>query len=431
MKKQLYFISFLLLITLGAFGQGTGFVKTNGESFEINGKPYYYIGANFWCGAILGSTGEGGNRTLLTKELDEMKKLGINNIRILAGAEGPDNEPFRVTPALQIAPGKYNEALLDGLDFLLSEMKKRGQYAILYLNNAWDWSGGYAQYLNWNGYGKIPYPLVKPNTWWDFMRFSSQFLNCEKCKEQYWDHVRFMLGRTNKYTGMKYIDDPTIMTWEIANEPRAFLKENIPALENWIKETAALIKSLDKNHLITTGTEGQQGCQDSLLLFERLHADPNIDYLVMHIWPKNWSWLNTRDIPGTIDLSIVNTNKYMERHFEIARKLKKPIVLEEFGLPRDSFGFSANEPTVCRDKYFQNAFAQIVKHAKTKDVLAGCNFWTWGGFSRPIPGQIYWKKGDNYLDPPVEEQGLNSVYNTDRTIEMISRYNKEIRDIIK
>jgi mannan endo-1,4-beta-mannosidase len=31
-------------------------------------------------------------------------------------------------------------------------------------------------------------------------------------------------------------------------------------------------------------------------LFERIHADPNIDYLVMHIWPKNWGWLDVSDI---------------------------------------------------------------------------------------------------------------------------------------
>jgi mannan endo-1,4-beta-mannosidase len=431
MEKFLFVFLFFYSIHFGLSAQTMGLVKTNGKSFEINGKPYYYIGTNFWFGAILGSTGEGGNRQLLLKELDEMKSLGITNIRVLAGAEGPDNEPFRVTPALQISPGKYNQDLLDGLDFLLSEMKKRGQYAILYLNNAWDWSGGFSQYLNWNGYGKIPCPMIKPNTWWDFMKYSAQFLNCEKCKQQYWNHVRFMLGRTNRYTGVKYIDDPTIMTWEIANEPRAFLKENIPAFEKWLRKTSALIKSIDKNHLVTTGTEGLHGCEDSLLLFERIHADPNIDYLTMHIWPKNWKWLDTNNIPGTIDVSIKNTNEYMGKHFQIARKLNKPIVLEEFGLPRDLFGFSAEEKTTCRDKYYQNAFAQVVQHARQKDVLAGCNFWMWGGYSHPIPGQTFWKKGDNYLDPPVEEQGLNSVYDTDSTVEIIDKFNKEIQSIIQ
>ena len=72
--------------------------------------------------------------------------------------------------------------------------------------------------------------MVKPNTWPQFMKFSGQFLHCDNCIRQFYDHVRYMLNRTNRYTGLKYTDDPAIMTWEIGNEPRAFSNENIPAL---------------------------------------------------------------------------------------------------------------------------------------------------------------------------------------------------------
>ena len=71
----------------------------------------------------------------------------------------------------------------------------------------------------------------------------------------------------------------------------------------------------------------------------------------MHIWPKNWSWLDIKDIRGTLDSSIVKTNKYMYEHFEVAERLSKPLVLEEFGLPRDLHGYSPEESTVCRDLY--------------------------------------------------------------------------------
>jgi mannan endo-1,4-beta-mannosidase len=408
------------------------FVKVEGKTFVVNGKAYCYIGTNLWYGAILASQGEGGNRDLLLRELDLMKKNGINNIRVLVGAEGPNGEPYRVTPALQLAPGVYNDTILDGLDFLISEMSKRDQKAILYLQNSWDWSGGYAQYLNWNGYGPIPYPSVKPNTWSDFMNYSSQFHQCEKCKQQYWDYIKFIIGRTNRYSKLNYINDPAIMTWEIGNEPRAFGDQNIPAFEKWIKETATLIKQLDKNHLVTTGTEGQHGSEGSLELFERVHADINIDYLTMHIWPKNWGWIDIKNISGTIDSSIAKTNKYMDRHFAVARKLNKPIVLEEFGLPRDFHGYSASEKTICRDKYYNNAFSQIINHLEKKDVLAGCNTWAWAGTSRPNCGQIFWKRGDSYLgDPPCEEQGLNSIYDTDSTVGIINKFNQEIQKIIR
>lgn len=57
-----------------------GFVKVQNGHFIRDGKPYYYVGTNFWYGAILGSTGQGGNRKRLVKELDNMKKLGIDVI---------------------------------------------------------------------------------------------------------------------------------------------------------------------------------------------------------------------------------------------------------------------------------------------------------------------------------------------------------------
>ena len=424
----------LLIMALAGCGRSgkTDFVSVTDGIFQVGGEPYCYIGANYWYGAILGSQGEYGNRERLIRELDHMKSIGIDNLRVLVGAEGPDNEPFRVTPALILSPGEFNDDLFDGLDFLLSEMKKRGMYAILYLNNAWDWSGGFSQYLNWNGYGPIPYPNVPPNTWPQFMSFSGQVNSCEPCIAMFEDHIRFIVGRTNGYTGLKYTDDPVIMTWEIGNEPRAFSEDNIPAFEAMIKRIAALLQELDGNHLVTTGTEGRHGCEQSMELFERIHADPDIDYLTMHIWPKNWGWLDITDIAGTIGSGIEKTNRYMDDHFTVAQRLGKPIVLEEFGLPRDSHGFSPGESTLSRDAYYRNAFEQVVDHAGRRGPLVGCNIWAYSGEGRAAEGRIHWQPGDAYLgDPPQEEQGLNSVFDTDTTIELIAAFNRSLAEILK
>jgi mannan endo-1,4-beta-mannosidase len=432
MNRWLVVLVVMLLFTGAVNAQGKGFVTVKNGSFVLDGKPYYYVGANYWYGAILGTKGAYGNSARLLRELDAMKAMGIDNLRVLAGAEGPDDEPFRVTPTLQVAPGLYNDDLFDGLDFLLAEMGKRNMRAVLFLNNSWDWSGGYAQYLNWNGYGPIPYPSVKPNTWPQFIAYSAQFHQCDKCKRQFEEFVSYVIGRTNRYTGLKYIDDPAIMTWEIGNEPRAFSRENIPSLQELIENISALIKSIDPNHLVTTGTEGQHGCEESLEVFERIHSDPNVDYLTMHIWPKNWGWLDVKNIPGSLDSSIIKTNVYMNDHIAIARRLKKPLVLEEFGLPRDMHGYSPSESVTCRDRYYKNAFDQIVTHARKHDVLAGANFWSYSGEGRATPGHLYWEKGDDYLgDPPVEEQGLNSVFNTDKTISLVTSCNKKLKKILK
>ena len=134
-------------------------VNDSGQ-FVRDGKPYYYVGANFWYGAILGSTGRGGDRERLHRELDFLKDIGVNNLRVLVGADGPDGVKTRVEPSLQREPGVYNDTIPDGLDYFMNELKKRDMTAVLYLNNSWEWSGGYSLYLQWTGHGDAVVPAI-------------------------------------------------------------------------------------------------------------------------------------------------------------------------------------------------------------------------------------------------------------------------------
>ena len=78
----------------------SGFVKVENGHFVKDGKPYYYVGTNFWYGAILGSEGQGGDRERLCKELDYMKEIGIDNLRILVGSDGERGVTTKVEPTL-------------------------------------------------------------------------------------------------------------------------------------------------------------------------------------------------------------------------------------------------------------------------------------------------------------------------------------------
>ncbi|MDE6647539.1 MAG: beta-mannosidase, partial [Prevotella sp.] len=227
---------------------GPDFVCVENGHFVRGGQPYYYVGTNFWYGAILGSEGQGGDRQRLVRELDAMKQLGIDNLRILVGSDGERGVTTKVEPTLQIKPGVYNDTILAGLDYLLMELGKRKMVAVLYLNNSWEWSGGYGFYLEHAGLGRQPRPdeVGYPA----FMQAMSQYASNERAHQLFYDYVRFIIGRTNRYTGVKYTDDPAIMSWQLGNEPRAFSKEALPAFEQWLAEASALIRSLDKNHLI-------------------------------------------------------------------------------------------------------------------------------------------------------------------------------------
>ena len=166
--------------------QASPFVQVEKGMFVRDGKPYKYIGANFWYGGILASEGEGGNRERLVQELDSLKSIGIDNLRILVGSDGARGITSKVEPTLQTAPGVYNDTILAGLDFLLSEMKKRDMLAVLYLNNSWEWSGGYSQYLEWAGKGKAPVPSI--DGWPAFMDYVKEFPNNKKAKSLFADY---------------------------------------------------------------------------------------------------------------------------------------------------------------------------------------------------------------------------------------------------
>lgn len=389
-----------------------GFVQVKDGHFVRDGIPYYYVGTNFWYGAILGSEGQGGNRARLCKELDRMRAMGIDNLRILVGSDGQRGIKTKVEPTLQEAPGVYNDTILAGLDYLLMEMGKRRMVAVLYLNNSWEWSGGYGYYLEQAGEGKAPRP--NEDGYPAFMKFVARYATCEKAHQLFYDYVRFILSRTNRYTGLKYTDDPAIMSWQIGNEPRAFSTEALPAFEKWLAETSALIRSLDANHLVSIGSEGSWGCENDYGVYERICADKNIDYCNIHLWPYNWGWARADHLVEDLAVSCRNTKDYIDRHLAICARLSKPLVMEEFGYPRDGFSFSLSSTTEGRDGYYKYVFSLVGDNAEKGGYFAGCNFWGWGGFAKPRHEQ--WEVGDDYTgDPAQEAQGLNSVFVTDTT----------------
>ncbi len=422
MLKQIAFFV-VSIILLGACTPkqtltSSPFVRVENGQFMRNDTPYYYVGTNFWYGAILGSEGEGGDRQRLHKELDFLKSIGVDNLRILVGSDGNRGVTAKVEPTLQIAPGVYNDTILAGLDYLLAEMSKRKMLAVLYLNNSWEWSGGYGQYLEWAGYGKAPVPAV--DGWPAYMEYVKQFQQSDSAKVLFANYVNDMVSRVNRYTNIKYVDDPTIMSWQVGNEPRAFSDENKILFAAWIAQVAAQLKSLDRNHLVSTGSEGMWGCEQDMALFEQIHADPNVDYMNIHIWPYNWGWVPKESLQEKLETAKVKTKAYIDDHLVVARKYRKPLVLEEFGFPRDGFQFSKESTTGARDAYYSYVFGLISDKDASGGLFAGCNFWAWGGFAIPSSEHVFWQKGDDYTgDPAQEEQGLNSVFATDSTVDIV------------
>ena len=417
----------LLSIFIVTFTHAQNFVTHNGQQFQLNDAPYYYVGTNYWYGSLLPlqkDSGRGINR--LKSELDFLKSKGVTNLRIVAGAEGKGivSGTDRIGPPLQKEKGIFDTSVIRGLDRLLYEMGKRDMKAVIYLSNNWEWSGGWLQYLKWNH--RITDSLFTAKMDWDLMRDEiSKFYECEPCIDDYLNQVAFVMDRTNAFSGKKYTNDPTIMAWQMANEPRPMRPKSIIAYENWVEKTASFIKSKDKNHLISIGTEGYIGTENKTV-FNKIHSNKNIDYLTIHIWPKNWQWFTGRNVSSAMDTILNMSMDYINYHEKVARELNKPLVIEEFGLPRDGFSFDIQASTKGRDTYFKNILQKWSADKKSNGVIAGINFWAYGGMARPIPGQLFWKEGDDYMgDPTMEEQGLYSIFNSDKsTWKVIKHFTK-------
>jgi mannan endo-1,4-beta-mannosidase len=403
------------------------FVRRSGTQFRIGGQPYRFAGANIWYGAYLGADAPFGNRDRLRRELDALKALGVGNLRLLASSE---LSPLKnsITPAFRDQSASYNRTLLEGLDFTLAEMGRRDMHAVLYLTNFWEWSGGMQTYLYWTNGGRYIDMNDPAHPWPQFPDANAAFYNSPRAIGMYHDYVRAVVGRTNRLTGRRYADDAAIMSWQLANEPRpggsdAVGKPNLPAFYAWITGTARLIKRLDPNHLVSTGSEGLQGCLGLEACVDAAHGVPEIDYVTAHIWPQNWGWADPANLAGTWSTVETNTREYIGRHVVAANRLDRPLVIEEFGFPRDRGLYDPGTPTTYKDRFYRLIYEAVAESARADGPIAGSNFWAWSGEGRAAHADHKFVRGDlSYLgDPPHEPQGWYGVEHADESSKALIR----------
>jgi mannan endo-1,4-beta-mannosidase len=437
--KKLFIVTSILLLPGCAgfwpFGEEEGFVDVRGTQFIHNDEPYYFLGTNLWYAPYIRSPSSIGDRPRLLREFDSLRAIGVTNIRILAGSER-SGMPRTLTPSITAAPGEYDDSLLLGLDFTLHEMSKRKMKAVLFLTNYWEWSGGMAQYVTWAD--SLP-PFDTDADGWDlFMDYSASFYQNETSKEYFRNYIQKIITRKNAYSGRLYIEDPTIMSWQLANEPRPgtispFGFENVPYFLLWIDETAGYIKSLDSIHLVSTGSEGIIGSLQDEEIYLSAHSSPHIDYMTVHLWPGIWRWFDYNDAANTLLPAIDSSKSYIARNIAAARVAGKPLVLEEFGIVRDSSSASIDAPTTVRDRFMSAMLSMVYDSARAGAPIAGTNFWGWGGEGRTTNSDYHWKPGDPFTaDPAHERQGMHSIFNTDSaTIKILYEYARKMKKLNK
>jgi endo-1,4-beta-mannosidase len=129
----------------------------------------------------------------------------------------------------------------------------------------------------------------------------------------------------------RYRDDPTILAWQLMNEATAVsdASGSCPdqdaagnALRAWAADMAALVKSLDPNHLLSIGTSGASQCGTAGARYRALYATPGVDLCESH----DYSTPGVALLPG------------LASEIAACHALDKPIFVGEIGISGRAVG---------------------------------------------------------------------------------------------
>ncbi|CAA0843403.1 Mannan endo-1-4-beta-mannosidase 7 [Striga hermonthica] len=319
----------------------------------LNGSPFYANGFNaYWLMYVASDPSQ---RDKITFAFQEAANYGLLIARAWAFGDGGYSP-------LQYSPGYYNEHMFLGLDFVISEAGRYGIKLILSLVNNYEDSGGKRQYVKWardQGHDIVS---------------DDEFFTNTVVKEYYKNHIKTVLTRQNNITGIAYKDDPTIMAWELMNEPRCPTDPSATIIQAWIEEMASYLKSIDPQHLLEAGLEGfYRKPEEQQNLNFKIGTDfitnnqiPDIDFATLHSYPDQW-------LNGQTDEDQLSFLKdWLDKHIQDTQTiLQKPLLIAEFGKSSKDTEYTTKK----RDELFSTVYTSIYSSARDGGVAAGALFW--------------------------------------------------------
>lgn len=219
-------------------------------------------------------------------------------------------------------------------------------------------------------------------------RRRSLFYTNPQIKSMYKAHMAAILTRKNKFTGKRYLEDPTIFGFGLINEPRCDIGA-VPGcadmLQAWIEEMAAYFRKLDKKHLLTVGEEGFWALEDPSEKYNpgydgwshwaaeegqdfiRNHAVPGISYAAIHAWPDNWFHAN--------DTGEFITAWIKGHASDAATRLGKPLLLEEVGKKVEPAPGTIEQIEAIRNPVYRTVYRTVEHSLASGGALQGSMLW--------------------------------------------------------
>ena len=283
------------------------YVSVQDGHFELQGKPFYVAGTNNYYLNYQ-------YNYAIKDVLQKAKAMGLNVIRMWGFLDGANQGITVIQPTL----GVFQPAGYVKMDYALALAKSYGIKIILTLVNNWDQFGGMDQYVHW---------VLGSNGQHDAFYTNPQIIKA------YENAVAHIINHRNSITGVLYRNDPTILSWELANEPEDASDPTGKTITAWAAKISAFIHHLDPHHMIDLGDEGwfsasdpqnsanpgTWGQQKGVDWDAVLHL-PYISFGTYHLYPDQWKATNAWG------------NLWIAAHIKAARAAGKPALLEEFGI---------------------------------------------------------------------------------------------------
>lgn len=246
---------------------------------------------------------------------------------------------------------------LQRLDYVVKSAEAHGISLIINFVNNWTDFGGMAAYATYYNIGV------------------TDWYSSATAQAQYQKYIAAVVAR--------YKTSKAIFAWELANEPRCNACAASVTL-NWVTKTSKYIKSLDPNHMVTTGEEGfgLDGGSDTSYPYQtgegmNFTANlqvPDIDFGTYHLYPSSWgqsdSWAPS----------------WIASHAKAAALVGKPVILEEYGST-----LHTNETS-----------------------------WQAEVLSTQTAGDMYWQYGDNLSSGKTSDDGYAMYYGTSEYTTLVS-----------
>lgn len=330
---------------------GEGFVSANGTKLYLNGQEYQFTGVNaFNLATYPGfNAGCGG----YVQDLDAFFSALRPNAAVRLWA-------FQGAAATNVTSKQLDWA---GLDRVVNAAQKNGKKLILVLGNqdghcddghykdkTW-YQTGYKQSFNDLGNGLTPMP--------------------------YLDYVKAVVAR--------YKDSPAVMMWEPVNEPAGGDCVNgtgyqcynglecrdeaasAAAMKSFFDDIGSTIKSIDPNHLISSGTLGNGQCGTVYEDYKLVHSSNGIDVGSYHDYDAV-----DQPLPG-------DPWNGLQKRIDQMRSLNKPIYIGEVGMIAHGSGCMSMEDRQQKmkakmDGQFAAGIAGFAPWSYTGGSVSGCNY---------------------------------------------------------